>query len=70
MAAQVYRSRSVKPRKRRTHADAMDMEVLRDMVKDCIVRHINPQTWSSELAIEEQERATLKQMMGELMGVA
>lgn len=50
--------------------DAMDMEVLRDMVKDCIVRHINPQTWSSELAIEEQERATLKQMMGELMGVA
>ena len=46
--------------------DAMPMDVLRSMVKECIIRHIDRQEWRNQCAIEEQERATLTNVMAQL----
>jgi hypothetical protein len=43
--------------------DAMPMDVLRQMVRDCIIQHINPQEWAAEMATEKEEQATLNMMM-------
>jgi len=51
--------------------DAMPMDVLRQMVRECITRHIDPDEWAVQLRIEEQERASLADVvrnLGAVMG--
>lgn len=43
--------------------DALPMNVLRDMVNDCIVRHIDRNEWNRQVLIERQERETLNQFL-------
>lgn len=50
--------------------DAMPMDVLRDMVSDCIIRHIDRREWEVQLAVEQEERTTLNQMMSVFPTVA
>ena len=49
--------------------DSMPMDALREMVRECIIKHINPQESRIQRSIEEQERATLTEIMNQL-GVA
>ena len=43
--------------------DAMPMRVLREMVNECITRHIDPGEWDKQRAIEWEERQTFDIMM-------
>lgn len=56
------------PKKRREWAydycvdlDAMPAPVVRQLVADCITRHLDEQVWVATMAIEQQERNTLAQ---------
>ena len=43
--------------------DAIPPNDLRELAKDCIVRHIDPGVWERTQRIEEEERAVLKEMV-------
>jgi hypothetical protein len=43
--------------------DAMPMDALRAMVEQCIVQHIDPDTWYRELEIEKNEKAGLSELI-------
>lgn len=44
--------------------DAMPMQVLRDLVEDAIIRHIDPGVLEKTQRIEREERATLEELVG------
>jgi hypothetical protein len=42
--------------------DTMPPAVLKQMVRDCIVQHIEPHAWEQTKRVEEMERETLRKM--------
>ena len=56
-------SRTKKFKGESVEIDAMPMDVLRKMVRECIIQHIDQQEWAAQLAIEDQERVTLNMIM-------
>jgi hypothetical protein len=48
--------------------DAMDLSVLREKVRQCIIEHINPEEWAAQKRIEEQEREVLNEVVNALGG--
>lgn len=46
--------------------DAMPMSVLKDLVRRCIVQHIDPDEWEKERLIEQEERAVFDLFLEEI----
>lgn len=50
--------------------DAMDPAVLRELVRKCIIQHIDPVTWAAQEAIEQEERRSTPEILARLRGGA
>lgn len=50
--------------------DAMPMDVLRRIVRDCIIRHKDAREWAAQSSIEDQERKLLSQVVSVFEGRA
>jgi len=48
--------------------DAMDLSILREKVRQCIIEHINSEEWAAQKRIEEQEREVLNEVVNALGG--
>ena len=49
--------------------DAIEPEQLRELVRDCIERHVNPVTLAQTQRIEESERETLARVVDQFDGL-
>jgi hypothetical protein len=48
--------------------DAIDPDTLREMVRDCIVHHVDGRAWKQLEAAESEERATLRHIADQVAG--